>query len=147
MSLHHLKPAPGSTKKRKRLGRGSSSGKGGTSGRGEKGQMSRSGASRKLGFEGGQMPIHRRLPKRGFKNIWRKEVQVINLRDLAKLPQGTEVEPEALKRAGLVASATKPIKLLGMGEVERPYSIRSLVLSKSAREKITSAGGMVAEEC
>ncbi len=145
MSLHRLTPAPGSGKKPKRLGRGSGSGKGGTSGRGEKGQMSRSGARRKLGFEGGQMPIHRRLPKRGFKNIWRDDVQVVNLKDLAKLPAGMDVEPETLKQAGLVASARKPIKLLGSGDITRPYKLRSIALSESAREKIVAAGGEVVE--
>jgi len=145
MSLRRLTPAPGSVKKPKRLGRGSGSGKGGTSGRGEKGQMSRSGSRRKRGFEGGQMPIHRRLPKRGFKNIWRDEVQVVNLKDLAKLPSGVDVEPETLKQAGLVASARKPIKLLGSGDITRPYILRSIALSKSAREKIISAGGELVE--
>jgi large subunit ribosomal protein L15 len=145
MSLRDLKPAPGSVKKSKRLGRGSGSGKGGTAGRGDKGQMSRSGAGRKLGFEGGQMPIHRRLPKRGFKNIWREDVQVVNVGDLARLPQDAEVEPETLRQAGLVASANKPVKLLGGGDVTRSYTVRSITLSKTAREKITSAGGTVAE--
>lgn len=145
MSLRHLKPAQGSTRKPKRLGRGSSSGKGGTAGRGDKGQLSRSGARRRLGFEGGQMPIHRRLPKRGFKNIWREEVQVVNLRDLVRLPPEVEVDPETLKQAGLVASVRRPVKLLGDGEVTRPYVVRSVTLSKSAREKITSAGGTVAQ--
>jgi large subunit ribosomal protein L15 len=145
MSLHDLKPAPGSTQKRKRVGRGSGSGRGGTATRGENGQMCRAGARHKLGFEGGQMPIHRRLPKRGFKNIWRKEVQIVNLRDLVKLPPETDVEPETLKQAGLIESTTYPVKLLGNEDVERAYTVRSLTLSKSAREKIMSAGGSVAE--
>lgn len=145
MSLRDLKPAPGSVKKSKRLGRGSGSGKGGTAGRGDKGQMSRSGAGRKLGFEGGQMPIHRRLPKRGFKNIWREDVQVVNVGDLVRLPQDADVEPETLRQAGLVASANRPVKLLGGGDVTRSYTVRSITLSKTAREKITSAGGTVAE--
>ena len=145
MSLHDLKPAPGSRQKRKRLGRGSGSGRGGTSTRGENGQMCRSGARRKLGFEGGQMPIYRRLPKRGFKNIWRKEVQIVHLRDLVKLPPEADVEPETLQQAGLIESTTNPVKLLGNEDVERAYTVRSLTLSKSAREKITSAEGSVAE--
>jgi large subunit ribosomal protein L15 len=107
--------------------------------------MSRSGAGRKLGFEGGQMPIHRRLPKRGFKNIWGEDSQVVNVGDLEKLPPDADVEPGTLKQAGLVASATKPVKLLGDGDVTRSYTVRSITLSKTAREKITSAGGTVVE--
>ncbi|MFH1011621.1 MAG: 50S ribosomal protein L15 [bacterium] len=145
MSLRHLRPALGSKKKRKRIGRGSGSGKGGTAGRGEKGQMSRSGARRKLGFEGGQLPIHRRLPKRGFTNIWREEVQVVHLKDLAKLPSGAEVRPETLKQAGLISSLRRPVKVLGDGDVSQPYVLRSVALSKSAREKILAAGGEVAQ--
>ena len=99
MSLSNLKPAAGSTHKKKRIGRGSSAGKGGTAGRGEKGYYSRSGSVHKIGFEGGQMPIHRRLPKRGFKNIWAEDIQVVNIDDLKKLPEGVAVEPEALKKA------------------------------------------------
>jgi large subunit ribosomal protein L15 len=145
MSLHRLSPAYGSKKTRKRLGRGSGSGKGGTSGRGEKGQMSRSGARRKLGFEGGQMPIHRRLPKRGFTNIWREEMQIVNLKDLEKLPPEAEVKPETLKEAGLISSVRRPVKVLGNGDVSRRFVLRSVGLSKSAREKIISKGGEVAE--
>ncbi len=145
MSLSHLSPASGSKKEHKRLGRGSGSGKGGTSGRGENGQMCRSGARRKRGFEGGQMPIYRRLPKRGFTNIWREEAQIVNLRDLEKLPPEAEVKPETLKEAGLISSVHRPVKVLGDGDVSRRYVLRSVGLSKSAREKIVSKGGEVAE--
>jgi len=145
MSLRYLRPALGSKKRRKRIGRGSGSGKGGTAGRGEKGQMSRSGARRKLGFEGGQLPIHRRLPKRGFTNLWREEMQIVHLKDLAKLPSGTEVRPETLKQAGLISSLRHPVKVLGDGDISEPYILRSVALSKTAREKILAAGGEVAE--
>src|SRR5512140_633780 len=97
MALNNLKPAPGSTHTKLRVGRGSSSGHGGSAGRGEKGYYARSGSTKKRGFEGGQLPLHRRLPKRGFKNIWANDVQVVNLRDLARLPQDAIIEPATLK--------------------------------------------------
>ncbi len=143
MSLNQLKPAPGSTHSKKRVGRGSSSGAGGSAGRGEKGYLSRSGSVKKRGFEGGQKPIHLRLPKRGFKNIWAEEVQVVNLRDLAKIPEGTVVEPETLKKAGLIRKADAPVKILGEGAVERAFEIRSCKLSATAEKKINEAGGKV----
>lgn len=144
MSLRNLQPAPGSTQTKKRRGRGPGSGLGGSAGRGEKGYLARSGSVRKRGFEGGQMPIYRRLPKRGFKNIWAEEIQVVNLRDLAKLPEGSAVEPESLKKAGLIRHATQPVKILGTGEVSRAFEVRECELSQTAREKITAAGGRVA---
>jgi large subunit ribosomal protein L15 len=143
MSLNSLKPAPGSTHKKKRIGRGAGSGHGGTSGRGEKGYYSRSGSVMKRGFEGGQMPIHRRLPKRGFKNIWAEEIEVVNVRDLAILPENTIVEPETLHQAGLIRHADSAVKILGTGEVARAFEVRTCSLSATAEKKITEAGGKV----
>jgi large subunit ribosomal protein L15 len=143
MALNNLKPAAGSTHSKKRRGRGSSSGLGGSAGRGEKGYYSRSGSTHKRGFEGGQMPIHRRLPKRGFKNIWADEVQVVNLRDLTKLPEGAVVDPAALKTAGLIRNVSAPVKILGEGEIARAFEIRSCKVSATAERKIAEAGGKV----
>ena len=137
--LHDLKPAPGSHRDPKRIGRGYGSGTGKTAGRGGKGQSARTGYKRKRGFEGGQMPLHRRLPKRGFKNFTRVEYQVVNLRDLAGL-EG-DVTPQSLKEAGLIASLRHPVKVLGDGELGGSVSISAHAFSKSAREKIEAAGG------
>ena len=144
MSLRNLRPADGSTHPKKRRGRGPASGVGGSAGRGEKGYLARSGSGRKFGFEGGQMPIYRRLPKRGFKNIWGEETQVVNLRDLAKLPDGSAIDPETLKKAGLIRHAGQPVKILGTGDVSRAFEVRECELSGTAREKILAAGGKVA---
>ncbi len=144
MSLRNLRPADGSTHPKKRRGRGPASGVGGSAGRGEKGYLARSGSGRKFGFEGGQMPIYRRLPKRGFKNIWAEDTQVVNLRDLAKLPEGVAVEPESLKKAGLIRHAEVPVKILGTGDVSRAFEVRAVELSQTARTKIEAAGGRVA---
>ena len=144
MSLRKLQPATGSTREKRRRGRGPGSGLGGSAGRGEKGYLARSGSGRKGGFEGGQLPIYRRLPKRGFKNIWGETAQPVNLRDLAKLPDGVAVEPETLKQAGLIRHATQPVKILGTGDVTRAYEVNACELSQSAREKIIAAGGKVA---
>jgi len=143
MSLNNLKPASGSTRSRKRRGRGSSSGLGGSAGRGEKGYLARAGSHKKPGFEGGQLPLHRRLPKRGFKNVWAEEVQVVNVKDLAKLPEGAVVEPEALKKAGLIRRVSQPVKILGTGDAARAFEIRSCKVSAAAEKKITEAGGKV----
>ena len=137
--LHDLKPAPGSHREPKRLGRGPGSGTGKTAGRGGKGQSARTGYKRKRGFEGGQMPLHRRLPKRGFKNFTRVEYQVVNLRDLAGI-EG-DVTPQSLKAAGLIASLKRPVKVLGDGELGGRVSVSAHAFSKSAREKIEAAGG------
>jgi large subunit ribosomal protein L15 len=137
--LHDLKPAPGSHREPKRLGRGPGSGTGKTAGRGGKGQSARTGYKRKRGFEGGQMPLHRRLPKRGFKNFTRVEYQVVNLRDLAGI-EG-DVTPQSLKAAGLIASLKRPVKVLGDGEPGGRVSVSAHAFSKSAREKIEAAGG------
>jgi large subunit ribosomal protein L15 len=143
MSLDSLKPAAGSTHKNIRLGRGPSSGKGGTAGRGEKGYGSRSGSKKRRGFEGGQMPLHRRLPKRGFKNVWADTVEVVNLRDLKRLPADAVVEPQTLCAAGLIRHADSAVKILGDGDADRAYAIRACAVSASASQKITAAGGKV----
>ncbi len=138
MNLHELSPAKGSTQKKKRVGRGPGSGLGKTAGKGEKGQKSRSGYSRRPGFEGGQMPLVRRVPKRGFTNIFRTEYAVINVGDLAEL-EG-EITPEALAGHGLVRAGS-PLKVLGNGEVGRALTVTAHKFSKSARAKIEAAGG------
>ena len=140
--LHDLGPAPGSAHPRKRVGRGPGSGTGKTSGRGHKGQKSRSGASIARGFEGGQMPLQRRIPKRGFTPLTTTVHQVVNLRDLA-LVEGSEITPERLRRAGLTGSLKRPVKILADGNVDRALSVTVHAVSKSAREKIEAAGGTV----
>ena len=142
MKLHELSPAKGSRRARKRLGRGPGSGTGKTAGRGHKGQKSRSGYSRRLGFEGGQMPLIRRVPKRGFTNIFRKEVAIVNLRDLADF-EG-EVTPESLTERGLIRPG-RTVKILGDGEIETALQIKAHRFSRSAREKIEAAGGSCEE--
>jgi len=137
--LHDLSPAPGSRKNKKRVGRGPGSGTGKTAGRGQKGAKARTGTSIPAGFEGGQMPLHRRLPKRGFHNLFRTEYQVVNVRDLGEL-EG-EVTPETLKGAGLISSLRHPVKILGVGELGKALDIRAHAFSGSAREKIEAAGG------
>lgn len=137
--LHDLSPVPGSHRGRKRVGRGPGSGTGKTAGRGQKGQKSRSGGSVPAGFEGGQMPLHRRIPKRGFYNRNRVEYQVVNVGDLAGL--AGEVTPEVLRRAGLVGSLRKPIKILGNGSLEASLQVTAHAFSGSARAKIEAAGG------
>ena len=142
MSLNNLKPAPGSTHKKKRVGRGPSSGSGGSAGRGEKGYLARAGSVSKKGFEGGQMPIYRRLPKFGFKNLWADPVQIVNVRDLEKLT-GTVVDADTLKKAGLIRYAEQVVKILGNGDAKRAYEVKGCKLSASAAAKITEAGGKV----
>lgn len=139
--LHDLSPAAGSRRNPTRLGRGQGSGTGKTAGRGQKGAGSRAGHKSRPGFEGGQMPLHRRIPKRGFKNFSRVEYQVVNVRDL-KGPTGT-VTPKSLKAAGLIASLRRPVKVLGDGELGGSLSVSAHAFSKSAREKIEGAGGSV----
>ena len=142
MKLHELSPAEGSKHSRKRVGRGPGSGIGKTSGRGEKGQKSRTGYSSRPGFEGGQMPLVRRVPKRGFTNIWRTEYAVINVGELAGL-EG-EITPEVLVRHGLVRSG-QPVKVLGDGEIGAAIRVKANKFSKSARAKIEAAGGTCEE--
>ena len=137
--LHDLSPAPGSHRRRQRVGRGPGSGNGKTAGRGQKGQKARSGGSVPAGFEGGQMPLHRRIPKRGFHNRNRVEYQVVNVGDLAGL--SGEVTPEVLRRAGLVGSLRKPIKILGNGSLDVALQVSAHAFSGSARSKIEAAGG------
>ncbi|PZT54892.1 50S ribosomal protein L15 [Paenibacillus silvae] len=141
MKLHELSPSPGSRKERKRVGRGPSSGTGKTSGRGHKGQNARSGGGVRPGFEGGQNPLYRRLPKRGFVNPTRKEYAVVNIEDLNSLPAGTEVTPEFLMTNGVVKNAKSGIKILGNGEVTVKLTVKANKFSQSAVEKIVAAGG------
>jgi large subunit ribosomal protein L15 len=143
MKLHELSPAKGSRKAPKRLGRGVASGSGKTAGRGTKGYNSRSGGGVRPGYEGGQMPLQRRLPKRGFTNIFKKNIAVINIRDLAKFDKGSLVDTAALIQAGLVKGQRDGIKLLGQGEITYSLDVKVNQVSKSAREKIEAAGGKV----
>jgi large subunit ribosomal protein L15 len=143
MKLHELKPAEGSTKNRKRIGRGVGSGWGKTAGRGSKGHNARSGGGVRPGFEGGQMPLHRRLPKRGFTNIFKAEVAIVNVRDLKRFETGAVVDEPALVRSGLVKGRHDGIKLLGQGEIKIPLTVKINAISHSAKEKIEAAGGSV----
>ena len=146
MKLHDLKPAKGARKSNRRVGRGTGSGNGKTSGRGEKGQKSRSGYSRKIGFEGGQMPLHRRLPKRGFTNIFKKKWLEISLAALDQhFNADEEITPEVLHTRGLIKKAKHEVVVLGNGEVSKPLRISAHRFTKSAREKIEKAGGAVVE--
>ena len=142
MNLSTLHPSKDSRKKRKRVGRGPGSGFGKTAGRGSKGQKSRSGYSRKRGFEGGQMPLSRRVPKRGFTNIFRKEYTEVNLERLANIKKA-EVKPKDLANAGIVKKESESIKILGRGEISSAKKIHAHKFSKSAQEKIEKAGGKV----
>jgi large subunit ribosomal protein L15 len=143
MKLNELSPAKGSRKNPKRVGRGVGSGSGKTAGRGTKGFNSRSGGGVRPGYEGGQMPMQRRLPKRGFTNIFKKRVAVINIRDLAKFDSGAVVDTDALVEAGLIKGKRIEVKLLGHGEIKYSLDVRLNQISKSAREKIEAAGGKV----
>ena len=143
MKLHELSSPAKSRKSDKRLGRGVGSGWGKTAGRGNKGYNSRSGGGVRPGYEGGQMPIQRRLPKRGFTNIFRKKIAVINLRDLLAFENGSLVDEAALVKAGLIKGQKDGIKLLGHGEIQVALNVKLNQVSKSAREKIEAAGGSV----
>jgi len=143
MKLNELSPAKGSRKNPKRLGRGVGSGNGKTAGRGNKGFNSRSGGGVRPGYEGGQMPLHRRLPKRGFANIFRKNVAVINIRDLKRFDKGSVVDEAALIKVGLVSGKRDGIKLLGHGEIDYALEIKLNKISKNAREKVEAAGGKI----
>lgn len=140
MNLSDLRPPAGANKKRKRVGRGPGSGHGVTAGRGEKGQKSRSGYSRKRGFEGGQMPLIRRVPKRGFHNPFRTEYETVNVSRLAEL-EGDEFTPESLLASKVVRDRNAPVKILGDGEISRKVTVSAHKFSKSAKEKIEAAGG------
>lgn len=141
MQLNDLGRAPGARQAPKRVGRGIGSGLGKTSGRGHKGQKARSGGSIRPGFEGGQMPMQRRLPKRGFTNIFAKELVIVNLRDLSDIPAGTEVTPEYLLASGLIRKVADGLKILADGELTVGLNVRAHAFSERAREKILAAGG------
>ncbi len=143
MKLFELQPSEGSTKSRKRLGRGHGSGLGKTSGRGHKGQKARSGGGVRIGFEGGQMPIYRRLPKRGFTNIFAKEYVEVKVSDLNKFDNGATVDAEALKAAGIIKKTCDGIKVLGNGSLEKKLTVKASKFTGSAKEKIEAAGGNV----
>lgn len=144
MKLHELRPAEGAKKKRKRVGRGIAAGQGKTAGRGTKGQNSRSGGGVRPYFEGGQLPLVRRLPfKRGFTNIWRVEYTPVNLDRLERFPEGSEVTPETLAEAGIIKSPREAVVILGRGELDRALTVKAHRFSSSAREKILKAGGTV----
>lgn len=142
MDLGTLRPAPGSTHRRKRVGRGAGSGHGKTAGRGHKGLRARSGGRVGRGFEGGQMPLQRRLPKRGFRSPFRREFAIVNLRDLARFPADSVVDPAALRARGLV-KGRRPVKVLGQGELPHALTVRVHAVSGRAKERIAAAGGSV----
>jgi large subunit ribosomal protein L15 len=143
MKLHELRPAEGSKRNPKRIGRGTGSGTGRNAGKGEKGQNSRSGGGTRPGFEGGQMPLYRRLPKRGFTNIFAKEIVAINVDRLNIFENGTEVTPDLLLKSGVVSKIYDGIKILGNGELTKSLNIKAHKFSKSAVEKIEAAGGKI----
>ncbi|MGH7816628.1 MAG: 50S ribosomal protein L15 [Candidatus Binatia bacterium] len=141
MRLDELRPAVGANKKRKRVGRGDGSGHGKTSGRGHKGQGARSGGNVQPGFEGGQMPLQRRLPKRGFHNLFRIEMAVVNVAQLEGLAAGSDVTPETLAEQGLVSGNNRQVKILGEGSLSKALTVRAHGFSAKAKEKIAAAGG------
>lgn len=141
MELHNLSPKAGSTKDRKRVGRGPGSGNGKTAGKGHKGQLSRSGHSHKRNFEGGQMPLVRRMPKRGFTNIFRKEFAIVNVGQLERFPAGAEVTPDLLLAEGVISRLRDGVKILGEGSLSRKLTVRAHKFSKKAQETIQAAGG------
>ncbi|MCK4728255.1 MAG: 50S ribosomal protein L15 [Desulfobacterales bacterium] len=143
MKLHELSPPKGARRSAKRVGRGLGSGNGKTAGRGSNGQKSRSGGNIRPGFEGGQMPLQRRLPKRGFTNIFKKQYAIVNVRDLGRFDKGSVVDEAALAGAGLVARKRDGVKLLGHGAIDYPLVIRVNRCSKSAQASIEAAGGQV----
>lgn len=146
LTLNSLHPAKGSTHKKKRVGRGPGSGLGKTAGRGEKGQKSRSGYSAKIGFEGGQMPLHRRLPKRGFTNIFKKRWLEVSLRALDQhFEANEEITPETMHERGIIKKAQHDVVVLGNGELSKPLRVSAHRFTKSAREKIEKAGGAVTQ--
>ncbi|MBC8439244.1 MAG: 50S ribosomal protein L15 [Deltaproteobacteria bacterium] len=143
MRLHDLAPAPGSRKKRKKVGRGPGSGMGKTSTRGHKGLKARSGGSVRPGFEGGQMPIYRRLPKRGFFNIFKTNNAVLNVIDLDSFEDGATIDIDALREVGMVKGRRDGVKILGMGEITKKFILKNILVSKTAKEKIESTGGSI----
>jgi len=143
MKLSELKPSRGSRKRRKIVGRGPGSGHGKTSCRGHKGQKSRSGGNLPIWFEGGQMPLQRRLPKRGFRNIFKKEYSIINLNHLKSFDEGLTITPELLLEKKIIKKIKNGIKILGNGDINKPVMIKAAKFSKSAKEKIEAAGGKI----
>jgi len=143
MDLSGLKPPEGSRKKRKRVGRGTGSGHGKTSCRGSKGQNARSGGRVKPGFEGGQMPLLRRLPKRGFCNIFRKDIVTVNIEQLKRFPEGSVIDSNTLISSGIIKKKGDGIKILGKGFIDYPLSLKVDRISRGAREKIQAAGGSI----
>lgn len=144
MQLHDLAPEKGARKNRKKVGRGPGSGMGKTSTRGHKGLKARSGGNVRPGFEGGQMPIYRRLPKRGFTNIFKSNYAILNVRDLDRFDDGTNIDIEILRKTGLVKGAVDGVKILGTGEINKKFTLQNILVSKTAKEKIESAGGSIA---
>lgn len=141
MKLNELKPPKNSRKSKKRIGRGQGSGYGGTSGKGHNGQLSRAGYSRKSGFEGGQMPLQRRVPKFGFTNIFRKEYQIVNVEQLNMYADGETVKKETLLESGMINQKSMDVKVLGRGEIAKKLTVEANAFTKSAVEKIENAGG------
>ena len=141
MKLSNLGPNPGERRKKRRIGRGPGSGRGKTAGKGHKGLLARSGRANQVGFEGGQMPLVRRLPKRGFTNKYRTEYTIVNLKSLSAMKDGVTVDPIVLREVGLVKGRGNPIKILGDGDLQRPLIIEAHHFSKSAQKKIEQAGG------
>ncbi|MBP3906560.1 MAG: 50S ribosomal protein L15 [Peptostreptococcaceae bacterium] len=142
MKLHELRPAEGAVSSKKRLGRGTATGQGKTSGRGQKGQKSRSGGGVRVGFEGGQMPLYRRLPKRGFKNPFKKVYTLVNVETLNRFENGTEITAELLKETGVISKIQKDgVKILGEGNLEKAVTVKAAKFTASAQEKIEKAGG------
>ena len=146
MRLDSLNPAKGSVKNKKRIGRGHGSGFGKTSGRGHKGSGQRSGNKKSAWFEGGQMPLARRLPRRGFNNIFKEKYQIVNICDIVKIQKVSKVDPVVLNHNGLIRSALKPVKILGKGDIDIKISITASSFSKTAKSKIEKAGGTVIVE-
>jgi len=146
MNLGSLKAPVGATKKRKRVGRGNASGHGGTSGKGHKGQKARSGGKVRVGFEGGQMPMSRRLPKRGFRNPFREKLVAVNIMDLCrKFSKGAVIDETALFKSGIVKKESSNIKILAKGDIDFPVTLKVARISQAAKNKITAAGGSVEE--
>ena len=143
MKLDSLKPSKGSIKNKKRIGRGHGSGLGKTSGRGHKGAGQRSGNKRRAWFEGGQMPLARRLPRRGFTNIFKEEIQIVNISDLNRIEKNSEIDPVVLQENGLLRSSLKPVKILGEGDIDKKLNVTASAFSASAKNKIEKAGGTV----
>ena len=141
MKLDSLKPSKGSIKNKKRIGRGHGSGLGKTSGRGHKGAGQRSGNKRRAWFEGGQMPLARRLPRRGFSNIFKGEIQIVDISDLNRIEKNSEIDPVVLQENGMIRSSLKPVKILGQGDIDKKLNVTASAFSASAKNKIEKAGG------